>query len=228
MYLSISKSEQLTRQLVRLEKQKKLPKDVEIIIAPSLLALQSVAEILKKSKSKIKLAAQDVGIADSGPYTGGVSSRELKKLGITYAIVGHSERREHLGEDGPVLAKKAAVSVAGGLQVIYCVGETKDERQAARAQEIVKKQLRDVKSEIAIIAYEPRWAIGTGLAIEPIEAQQMHDYIAREMRGVPICYGGSVSDKNIYAFLSAENTEGVLVGSASTSISSLQAMFKRL
>jgi triosephosphate isomerase len=85
-----------------------------------------------------------------------------------------------------------------------------------------------VKSEIAIIAYEPRWAIGTGLAIEPSEAQQMHDYIAREMRGVPICYGGSVSDKNIYAFLSLENTEGVLVGSSSTTAASLQAMFKRV
>lgn len=228
MYLSISKSEQLARQLVRLEKQKKLPKDVEVIIAPSLLALQSVAAILKKAKSKMKIGAQDVGVADSGPYTGGVSPRELKKLGITYAIVGHSERREHAGEDGPILAKKAAAAVAGGLQVIYCVGETKDERQAARAQEVVKKQLRDVKSEIAIIAYEPRWAIGTGLAIEPSEAQQMHDYIAREMRGVPICYGGSVSDKNIYAFLSLENTEGVLVGSSSTTAASLQAMFKRV
>lgn len=228
MYLSISKSEQLARQLVRLEKQKKLPADVEFIVVPSLLALPVVLAVFKKAKSKIKVAAQDVGIANEGAYTGGVSPRELKQMGVSYALVGHSERRELWGETGPLLAKKAALAASSGLNVIYCVGETKDERHAARAQSVVKSQLREIKSEIALVAYEPRWAIGTGIAIEPSEAEHMHAFVARETKTVPVCYGGSVSEKNIGAFLAIDHTVGVLVGSASTTLSSLVALFKRI
>lgn len=228
LYLSVAKSEQLARQLVRFVATNKLSRDVEIVIAPSMLALGPVLAILKKSRSKIKVAAQDVGIADEGAYTGEVSAQELKKMGVQYVIVGHSERRQYFGEEGGVLAKKNACARAAGLGVIYCVGETKDERNAARAQEVVKNQLREAKGEYALIAYEPRWAIGTGLAIEPSEAEQMHTYIDREQRDIPICYGGSVSEKNIGAFLTLNHTSGVLVGSASTTYKSCVEMIVRM
>lgn len=228
LYLTIAQSEKLARQLVRVEQQKKLPSGVEIIVAPSLLALSAVIAVLKKARSKIKVAAQDVGFADEGAYTGSVSPSELKRMGVSYTLVGHSERRQYFGEEGALLAKKAATAKAAGLQVIYCVGETKDERHASRAQEIVKAQLREIKSEVALVAYEPRWAIGTGLAIEPGEAEQMHSYIAREMPDVPVCYGGSVSENNVTTFLALEKTSGVLVGSASTEYASLIKMFARI
>lgn len=223
MYLSVAKSVAVARQLVRAQAGKKISRDVELVIAPSLLALGPVAHVLAQARSKIKIAAQDCWVADSGAYTGDVSPRELRQLGVTYVIIGHSERREHHGETEPLLVKKIAAARAAGLQIIYCVGETKEERNAGRARSVVRAQLRGVRGlDISVIAYEPRWTIGTGLPIEPSEAAQMHALIASEMgESVAVCYGGSVSERNAAAFLAAPHTNGVLVGSAATVAASL-------
>lgn len=229
MYLSVAKSEQLIRQLIRYERGNKILRDIEIIVAPSMLALSSVSALVKQSRSKIKIAAQDCGIADAGAFTGGISSSELKKMGARYVIIGHAERRQFFNEDAMMLSKKISAAHKAGLGIIYCVGETQDERHAARAGEVVREQLRVVQGVTpALIAYEPRWAIGTGLAIEPHEAEHMHASIAREVRGVPICYGGSVNEKNIAAFINLENTRGVLVGSASTTFVGCSEMLGRM
>lgn len=223
LYLSVAKSVSVARQLVRAEAAKKIPRDVELVIAPSMLALAPVARVLAQARSKIRIAAQDCWIADSGAYTGDVSPRELRQLGVTYVIVGHSERREHHDESEHLLVKKIAAATAAGLRVIYCVGETKEERNAGRARSVVRTQLRAVRGcDISVVAYEPRWAIGTGLPIEPIEAAQMHTLIASEMgEDVAVCYGGSVSERNAASFLTAPHTNGVLVGSAATVAASL-------
>lgn len=221
-YLSVAKSEQLARQLVRWERAQKLGVDIEIILAPSLIALQPVIAIVKKARSKIKVAAQDCGFTDEGAFTGAVSPRELRQTGASYVIIGHSERRQHFGEDDALLAKKVVAARAAGLKVVYCVGETKVERNESRANDVVRAQLRSVKKQVDLVAYEPRWAIGTGLPIAPAEAEQMHALISKEVgSAVPVCYGGSVAEQNTISFIALDHTAGVLVGSASTTYKSL-------
>ncbi|OGH60535.1 MAG: triose-phosphate isomerase [Candidatus Magasanikbacteria bacterium RIFCSPHIGHO2_01_FULL_50_8] len=225
LYLSVAKSVQLAQQLVRFERAQKIGRDVEVILAPSMLALSAVALVLKQARSKIKIAAQDCWIADEGAFTGATSPRELRRAGASFVLIGHSERRQHGGEDDALLAKKVAAARAAGLKIIFCVGETKEERNAGRAHSIVRGQVRGVKSEIDLLAYEPRWAIGTGLPIEPHEAAQMHEVLAKEAgNDVPICYGGSVSEKNVAQFLSLPHTNGVLIGTASSTYASLTAI----
>ncbi|MCX6781488.1 MAG: triose-phosphate isomerase [Candidatus Magasanikbacteria bacterium] len=228
LYLTIAKSELLATRLLATEKTN-ARRDVEFIVAPSMLALSSVVTLLKRAKSKIKIAAQDCGFADEGAFTGAVSPNELKKMGASYVIIGHSERRQYFAEDAALISKKITAARAAGLKIIYCVGETKDERNVGRAQAVVKEQLRGFAKDVDVIAYEPRWAIGTGIAIEPAEAEQMHEYISREVGGaLPICYGGSVSDKNIAAFTRLQHSSGVLVGFASTTLQAIVAMLQKI
>lgn len=229
LYLSVAKSELFARQLVRWERTQKFGTDIEIIIAPSLLALQSVSVILRKARSKIKIAAQDVGFADEGAFTGAVSPRELRRMGVSHVIIGHSERREHFNEDDALLAKKVVAARTAGLKVIYCAGETKEERNESRANDVVRSQLRGVKKNVDLVAYEPRWAIGTGLPIAPAEAEHMHALIAKEVGAtVPVCYGGSVTEQNAIAFAALEHTQGVLVGGASTTYKSLTTIVSKI
>ncbi len=190
----------------------------ETAVAPSFTALERVSKAIEGSK--VALAAQDVFWASAGAYTGEISAPMLAALGVKYVIVGHSERRA-LGETDEMVAKKAAAVSQAGLVPIVCVGETAEEKAAGRREEVVRAQVAAVLSGFpvdatnVVIAYEPRWAIGTGLACAPDEAALVHELI-KSIVPVRVLYGGSVDASNIASYLALPSVDGTLVGGAST------------
>ncbi len=198
-----------------------------VVIVPPFPFIQAVGKILKRAA----LGAQDVFWENSGAYTGEVSPIMLKRLGVSYVIVGHSERRRYFKETDEIISKKAKIAVDAGLNVILCVGENGDIRKngAATSMEFVKKQLEQSiinisKNSVAeiIIAYEPVWAIGTGKNATPEDAEEMAEYIKKVIerldefqKPVRVLYGGSVSQKNARVLSSGKNIDGLLVGGVS-------------
>ena len=178
--------------------------------------------------SAIAVGAQDVSAHDAGAYTGEVSAGMLRDLGVRYAIVGHSERRQYHGETDVVVATKAQKALAAGITPIVCVGETLQEREAGMTEEVVKRQLAAVIhtnghciSEI-VVAYEPVWAIGTGKTASPEQAQQVHAVLRAQLHAatehsdrVQILYGGSMNAANAAQLLGQPDIDGGLVGGAS-------------
>jgi triosephosphate isomerase len=177
------------------------------------------------------LAAQDVFWEDSGPYTGEVSAPLLVDAGCSYVIIGHSERRQYFGETDETVGKKVAAALRSGLHSIVCVGESLAQRQAGETFAVVERQIRQGlatcdASAVAhlVFAYEPIWAIGTGVTATPAQAQEVHRHI-REVLGqlwgaevaqaIRLQYGGSVNPHNIAALMAEEDIDGALVGGAS-------------
>ncbi len=198
----------------------------EVGLAPPYTALAAVAQEL--AGSDIRLAAQDTHWEKQGAYTGAISPLMLADVGCHYVIVGHSERRQHFGETNHTVNLKVKAVLAAGLKVILCVGETKEERQAdltiARVGEQLREGLAGVTAAPAalVIAYEPVWAIGTGLTATPDQAQEVHAFIRQELSrllgdGGPyrIQYGGSVTPDNAATLLGQPDIDGALVGGAS-------------
>lgn len=194
-----------------------------VIICPPFPFLDSVRENLLHAL----LGAQDTFWEEKGPYTGEVSPAMLKDIGARYVILGHSERRNVIGETDAQISKKAVVAIWAGLKVILCVGEPLSVRKRglAAAKNFVQKQLKEdlkwVKRKDVIIAYEPIWAIGSGKADKPEEAAEMARHIKRVVGGkagahkVKVLYGGSVNKKNGALFLKQKDIDGALVGGAS-------------
>jgi triosephosphate isomerase len=178
--------------------------------------------------SGIECGAQDVSQHEAGAYTGEVSAAMLKDLGVRYAIVGHSERRQYHGESDALVALKAQRALANGVTPIVCVGETLAEREAGHTEEVVKRQLAAVIhanghciSEI-VVAYEPVWAIGTGKTASPEQAQQVHAVLRGQLKAatpqadrIHILYGGSMNAANASQLLGQPDIDGGLVGGAS-------------
>jgi len=198
----------------------------EVGLAPPYTALAAVAQEL--AGSDIRLAAQDTHWEKQGAYTGAISPLMLADVGCHYVIVGHSERRQHFGETNHTVNLKVKAVLAAGLKVILCVGETKEERQADLTIARVGEQLREGLAEVTaapaalVIAYEPVWAIGTGLTATPDQAQEVHAFIRQELSrllgdGGPyrIQYGGSVTPDNAATLLGQPDIDGALVGGAS-------------
>jgi triosephosphate isomerase len=185
------------------------------------------AQVLLAS-SAIYLGAQDVSQHALGAFTGEVSPAMLKEFGVRYAIVGHSERRQYHGETDAVVALKTQSALATGITPIVCVGETLAEREAGKTEEVVKRQLAAVVhanghciSEI-VLAYEPVWAIGTGLTATPEQAQQVHALLRAQLHAatnqadrIQILYGGSMNAANAAQLLAQADIDGGLVGGAS-------------
>ena len=211
-----------------LKEAEKLAKESDVdrlIICPPFLFLEAVSQTIHQAK----LGAQDLFWEDKGAYTGEVSPIELKNLGVEYAIIGHSERRQNLGETDKIVAKKIAAAVDNDLTPILCVGETKDERAAGKTEEIIKRELKIGLSLLAnqphtlnpIIAYEPIWAIGTGTPDTPENMLNMVKFIKETLvtsgytLNPKIIYGGSVNSQNAEEFLKHEEINGALVGGAS-------------
>lgn len=199
-----------------LEKTKNFS-NVELIIAPPFLYLK-----LAKEKGA-KVAAQNCFYEDLGAYTGEISPLMLRNIGINYVILGHSERRK-LGETNEMIAKKVQAALKNNLIPILCVGETKEE--LPERERVIKEQLESVFSQIPsqnqiIIAYEPRWAIGTGDFCDPQVAEKVQSFIKDFLKNrfgvseIKVLYGGSVDAQNINLFLSQNNIDGALVGGAS-------------
>lgn len=192
--------------------------DVEgLVICPPFPFLKSVAVVIKKSQ----LGAQDLFWEDKGAYTGEVSGSQLKDLGVKFVIVGHSERRQNLGETDEMVAKKIAATLQDGLTPILCVGETRAQRDAGETKEVIARELKIGLSLIEnligniIIAYEPIWAIGTGTPDTPENMLEMVQFIQTKIKNAKVIYGGSVTSKNAEGFFKHQEIEGALVGGAS-------------
>jgi triosephosphate isomerase len=201
---------------------------VEIVICPPFTSLFPLQD--KLAATKVHIGAQDVFWEEKGAFTGEISPLMLASIGCTYVIVGHSERRQLLGETDVSVNRKLKAALMHGLTPILCVGETLQERKNNRAREVVKSQLDGALKDMAltganlVIAYEPVWAIGTGVNASTDDAQEMigfiRDYVAKmynseEADAVRILYGGSVKPDNIEGFMAREDIDGALVGGAS-------------
>jgi triosephosphate isomerase len=203
---------------------------VDVAVAPGFTVLERVARVL--AASSVALGAQDAFWKDDGAFTGEVAPKQLAALGVKYVIVGHSERRA-LGETDALVAKKAAAVAADGMTPVVCVGELKEEREAGRQEEVVRAQLEAVLKALPagsfIAAYEPRWAIGTGVPCEPSDVAAMHAMIRGAVGAeVRILYGGSVDPENFRSYLDLEDVGGLLVGGASARPDDVRAFLEAL
>jgi len=202
---------------------------VEVAVAPPFTALHAVTAELKDSS--IRIAAQDVFWEEKGAYTGEISPVMLKDLDCHYIIIGHSERRQYFSETDETVNRKIKAATGQGLKVIFCIGETLDQREGGRAFSVIERQveggLKDLGGEetnALVIAYEPVWAIGTGRTATPQQAEEMHQFIRRKLERlysqeaserIRIQYGGSVTPENIKGLMTEEDIDGALVGGAS-------------
>lgn len=203
-------------------------RDVEVVLCPNLLALQSLS--LQLNHRKFRLGAQNCYWQDEGAFTGEVSATQMRGL-VSYVIVGHSERRHVFGETNKEIANKVQAVLRNGIKPILCVGETKQERREGETAHIIHDQvvagLRNVSSEEVeniVIAYEPVWAIGTGDFASVEDAVRAAKLIRKHVRALfgekaadaaRVLYGGSVDSSNAEGFLRAEGIDGLLVGGAS-------------
>ena len=208
----------------------------EVVICPPFIALSEVHKVV--ARSAVFLGAQNLFWEDHGAYTGEISGRMLTELGVSHVIVGHSERREYLGETDEMVRNKVAHALANQMNVILCVGETVSERKAGVQRERVRTQLVRVLAGVRLkshdrlmIAYEPVWAIGTGEIPEVAEILAMNVYIRSilsevlpEMNAnkIRVLYGGSVEGNNTYPFLREQTIDGLLVGGASVKLNQLK------
>jgi triosephosphate isomerase len=212
------------RLLAAMLKDVKLKADV--MVCPPAVLLRRVKSILKGSK--IRLGGQDCHWAASGAHTGDVSAEMLKEAGCSAAIVGHSERRTNHGETDAMVQNKAKACQRAGLAAIICIGETLEERKAGKTLEVVTRQLKGSLPEGSVaantvIAYEPVWAIGTGLTPTTAEVAEVHALIRSELAALMggegaqtrILYGGSVKPSNAAELMGQPNVNGALVGGAS-------------
>jgi len=205
-----------------------LPGDVQAIVMPPFPYVAGLAA--EWSGKGIAFGAQDVSEHEKGAYTGEVSAAMLADIGATHVLVGHSERRQYHGEDNALVARKFAAARAAGLVPVLCVGETREEREGGRMQAVIAAQLDPVFEacgaqalEGAVVAYEPVWAIGTGLTASPEQAQEVHAFIRGEAArrdatiagSLPILYGGSCKPDNAPALFSQQDVDGGLIGGAS-------------
>jgi triosephosphate isomerase len=204
-------------------------KGVTVAVCPPFVYLQAVAGALKASN--ISVGAQDIYFESKGAFTGEISSSMLKDVGCLYCLCGHSERRHVLGEPDELINKKITAAIGGGLLPILCVGELLEEREASQTNEVVTRQVKEglaglsaEKIQAVTIAYEPVWAIGTGLTATPEQAQEVHGFIRKllaemydeEIAGeIRILYGGSVKPDNAADLMSQQDIDGSLVGGAS-------------
>ncbi|MBV9015715.1 MAG: triose-phosphate isomerase [Alphaproteobacteria bacterium] len=195
------------------------PHRCELLVCPPATLLETVGEAL--AGSDVALGGQDCHSEPKGAFTGCISAEMLRDAGCMYAIVGHSERRHTCGETDADVRAKTLAAWRAGLVAIVCVGETRAEREAGRAETVVESQLLGSVPENAtagdlIVAYEPVWAIGTGLTPTMADVTEMHAAIrARIPAGARILYGGSVNPKNAAEILALNEVDGALVGGAS-------------
>ena len=201
----------------------------EIVVCPSFVHIPAVAAVLEGSR--IEWGGQDCVSQEPGAVTGGVSAEQLRELGAKWVVLGHSERRQYFQESDANVREKVRAAFRVGLAPVVCVGETLSQREAGRTEEVVSTQVQGATEGLEAqqigaltIAYEPVWAIGTGHAAEPDDAQRVHALIrgllaeassAEIADGLRILYGGSVNDRNAGQYMNCDDVDGALVGGAS-------------
>ncbi|MDP4610696.1 MAG: triose-phosphate isomerase [Opitutales bacterium] len=202
--------------------------DVAVCVCTTFTALESVSKVV--NDSNVQLGAQNMHFEASGAYTGEISAEMLRHLFCNFVILGHSERREYFGETDALVNKKTLAALAANLKPIVCIGETLDEREAGKVNEVIKTQLEGAlvgvtaaNADALVVAYEPVWAIGTGKTATPEMAEEVHAEIRCLLAGligeeaaekVRILYGGSMKPGNAPELLAQKNIDGGLIGGA--------------
>ena len=217
----------------------------EIVIAPPAVYLSLIANVFYELGADIWLALQNCAVQPEGAFTGEISAEMGRNVGVDYAIIGHSERRIHFGETERMIGKKVAAAVKAGLVAILCVGEPLSVRKKGKAaiKQYIRKQidgaLREIKfpalqSKKITLAYEPVWAIGTGISATADDAAEVIDFIRTvlaedyAMKQVRIVYGGSINGGNIVQFIGRDGIDGALIGGASVDKKELKKILKTL
>lgn len=229
MYKSWDEASQVAGELVELLSGK-VPQDREVLVIPNFVAMKAVADKFS-GQSGIFLGGQNFYPAAQGAYTGEISCDMLTAVGASYALAGHSERRQVMGESDEEVGVKTSYGLKSGLGMILCIGEKLKERKAGKVNEVLERQLaaglKDVPGDVApeklVIAYEPVWAIGTGEVAGPREIAETHlevrkivqNYFSEKAKEIRILYGGSVKPGNCAEIIGLDNVDGVLVGGAS-------------
>ena len=210
--------------------------DSEIIVFPSAISLEKVSELCKNSN--IIVGAQNCHWESSGAFTGEISVEMIKSVGAKYVLVGHSERRNYFLENDETINKKIKKVVSSGLMAVLCIGENFEQHLKSLTKNILETQLKSGLNGVSfedlkniVIAYEPVWAIGTGKAVEPNEADEIGEFIKNIIfnefgANIPVIYGGSVNLTNAVDLLSLKNIDGVLIGGASLDEKSLSKIIK--
>lgn len=241
MNKNVTESKTLAKELVNELKDVSL-ENTRVIVSPTFVNLTTVLDATEDSA--IEVAAQNMHQESSGAYTGEISASMLTNAGIKSVILGHSERREYFGEDEALLAKKTDAALANGLEVIYCFGEVKEERESNTQEAVVAKQISEALFHLEatawskiVLAYEPVWAIGTGLTASADQAQEMHAFIrgfiadkygAEIANNVSILYGGSCKPTNAKEIFSKADVDGGLIGGAALAAADFAAIIKAI
>jgi triosephosphate isomerase (TIM) len=226
MHKDLSESQNLISKLIN--ELRKEDVNCDIIICPPFTSLSEAAGLVKNTK--VKLGAQNMHYEDKGAFTGEVSAAMLKSVGCEYVILGHSERRAIFSESDEMINKKIKKALGSGLRPIFCIGETLQQRESGTMNDVIKRQVTDGLQHVStgemekiIIAYEPVWAIGTGVTATPQQAQEVHVYVRQLINNIfgddtaeklIIQYGGSVKPDNAAELLSQSDIDGALVGGA--------------
>jgi triosephosphate isomerase (TIM) len=234
------KTNEETKEFINMFLEKKSQAQVDVVIAPPFTSLALAAQLLEGSL--VNLGAQNMHQEKKGAFTGEISASMLVSNGVSYVILGHSERRSIFNETSDLVAKKVFQSLESGLKPIVCFGETLEQRESGDTKKIVQQQieesLRDVSSsqmKNIVLAYEPVWAIGTGKTATPQMAQEVHSFCRKIMENkwgdevsslVPILYGGSVKPENTHDLMSQPDINGALVGGASLEAGSFAEIIK--
>jgi len=210
---------------------------IEIIICPPFTLLSAASEFAKN----VYLGAQNLHPESEGAFTGEISADMLVDLGVTHSIIGHSERRNEHKETNEIVARKVKISLEKKLQTIICIGETELQRKGNSTLEILEQQLlgslaNNINFENLIVAYEPIWAIGTGLIPEVSEISKIHDFIRVRLvelygynaSNIPLLYGGSVNGSNAPEIFNINNVNGALVGGASLSFKNFAPIIRAM
>ena len=222
------------------EKKDLINKEVKTIFCPSFTELNTTAELLQNSDSE--LGAQNVYYLSNGAYTGEISCRMLKDLGCNWVIIGHSERRAIFGETDEMVCHKLNKLTSENMYPIVCIGETKDERENGKTEEVLSRQLlvafenqKGKNIENTIVAYEPVWAIGTGITATIDMISEAHQCIRNIFNTngfngneISILYGGSVTNENAAELSNITDVDGFLVGGASLDVEKFYAIYNQL
>lgn len=228
MNLNVSDSSTLIKEI--LKEITTTNENLEVVVAPSYLAVDAVSKILKENNSSIKLSVQDAHWQEEGAYTGKVAVSMLADLGVSYSLVGHSEQRLYFNETDQTVNNKTKQLLKYNITPIVCIGETLEERESEQFEEVILSQLKlacnNLSSEEVkklVIAYEPVWAIGTGKIPSFEQIADIHQLIKSELKNLcksddnlpAVLYGGSVKPENAKEIMNIQDVDGVLVGGAS-------------
>ncbi|HSQ42154.1 MAG TPA: triose-phosphate isomerase [Fibrobacteraceae bacterium] len=235
MNKTVSQSVELAKAVVAAAKN---TQKTEVIIAPTYLATAKVADVVKGTN--VKLAVQDVHWKDQGAFTGKVSVDMVKELGVEYIIIGHSEQRQYFHETNETVNLKVKKTLTAGMKPIICIGETLDERKGGKLEAILSSQIKGAYADLSeadalntVIAYEPVWAIGTGVVATDEQAQETQAYcrsVVKELYGekvsdaLTIQYGGSMKPENAAGLLKQADIDGGLIGGAALKADSFIAI----